>query len=186
MTKVIVFDDFKDCEWRIVYRFDNYTVSDTGLIRHIRTLTILRPADNGTGYKTVNLCSPNGGRNTRYVHRLVMMTFRPIEGMEDLQVDHGDFDRSNNKLSNLSWATGKDNKNRSRNHGRYDVANTKHSSRTRGWADNGTHNTVKLTPVDVINIRETKDSALALAAKYNVSVVSIFNVRSRKTWKHIE
>lgn len=185
MAKVIRLDEFKNEEWCEVQNFPNYLVSKSGLVLNRHNLLILKPGDNGHGYKFVALCR-DGIIKRMYIHRLVMMSFHPIEDMDKHQVDHEDFDRGNNELSNLSWATGRDNKNRSRGHGRYNVADTNHSSRVRDWADNGTHNTVKLTPVDVINIREANESASALAAKYNVSVASIFNVRSRKTWNHIK
>lgn len=184
MTKVIRLDEFKNEEWAEVQNFPSYLVSKSGLVLNRRTLCVLKPADNGNGYKFVNL-SRDGVLKLMYVHRLVMMSFCPIENMDKHQVDHEDFNRSNNSLKNLSWASGKDNKNRSRSLGQYDAADLRHSDRVRSWVDNGTHNTVKLTPEKVLLIRDSKLSAKTLSAKYGVCVNSILNVKSRKTWSHI-
>ena len=43
------------------------------------------------------------------VHRLVLMTYAPVEGMEKLDVHHIDEDKSNNHIDNLQWVTHKDN-----------------------------------------------------------------------------
>ena len=43
------------------------------------------------------------------VHRLVMMTYKPVDNMESLDVNHLDEDKSNNHISNLVWASHKDN-----------------------------------------------------------------------------
>lgn len=38
-----------------------------------------------------------------YAHRLVMLTWRPIENAKDMTVDHIDHNKRNNKLINLEW-----------------------------------------------------------------------------------
>lgn len=43
------------------------------------------------------------------VHRLVLRTFSPIVGHEDMYVNHKDKNRQNNSLSNLEWVTQKEN-----------------------------------------------------------------------------
>ena len=44
----------------------------------------------------------------------------------------------------------------------------------------------KLTEDDVRSIRASDEGPTLLAQRYGVSVVSICNVRSRRTWKHVE
>lgn len=43
----------------------------------------------------------------------------------------------------------------------------------------------KLTEKDVINIRESSKDALTLAKEYGVTRANIYNIKSRKTWRHI-
>ena len=45
----------------------------------------------------------------RLAHRLVMLTWRPIPGAEDLTVDHLDHNKRNNALTNLEWVTREEN-----------------------------------------------------------------------------
>lgn len=43
------------------------------------------------------------------IHRLVMLTWRPIESTTRMTVDHKDHNRRNNHLSNLAWLTPEEN-----------------------------------------------------------------------------
>lgn len=45
--------------------------------------------------------------------------------------------------------------------------------------------TSKLTVTDVVNIRSSKSNQRSLAKHFGVSVLTIHNVRKRKTWKHV-
>ena len=51
--------------------------------------------------------------NTRYglksVHRLVMLTFKPIPNAESLTVDHLNHNKRDNSLNNLEWVTREEN-----------------------------------------------------------------------------
>lgn len=47
------------------------------------------------------------------IHRLLAMTYKPIENMDNLVVDHIDKNCFNNELSNLRWLTQKENIHRS-------------------------------------------------------------------------
>lgn len=60
------------------------------------------------GYKEA-LLSKKGVRKHYQVHRLVMMTYKPIEDMYKYDVNHLDEDKGNNHISNLEWISHKDN-----------------------------------------------------------------------------
>ena len=91
-----------------------YQVSDLGNVRRLRFINrkcnfekikLCKQTINTWGYITVNL-SKNGKSNTKRVHRLVAETFL---GESDLQVDHIDGDKLNNRLDNLEYVTPKEN-----------------------------------------------------------------------------
>ena len=64
--------------YKQILEYPNYEVSDLGNVRRIGKETVLKPIDNGKGYKTVHL-SNEKGRRLCLIHRLVMSTFNPIE-----------------------------------------------------------------------------------------------------------
>lgn len=69
---------------------------------------ILKQTDNGRGYKLVFL-SKDRKRKNYYVHRLVAEHF--IENPKHLrEVNHKDFNKSNNCIDNLEWVTSAENK----------------------------------------------------------------------------
>ena len=45
----------------------------------------------------------------KLIHRLVMLTFRPIPNAENLTVDHLNHNKRDNSLNNLEWVTEKEN-----------------------------------------------------------------------------
>jgi len=70
----------------------------------------IKPTDNGNGYLIVGLRDNNRKRKNYYVHRLVAEVFiqNPFDYTE---VNHKDFDKSNNYATNLEWITRKENVN---------------------------------------------------------------------------
>jgi hypothetical protein len=89
-------------EWRIIAGFDNYDVSNTGLVRNRTTNRILAGNIGSRGYPMVIL----SGR-TKDIHKLVASAF--IGDSEGREVDHIDRNRRNNNVSNLRYVTRGDN-----------------------------------------------------------------------------
>ena len=91
--------------WKDISNYKNYKVSTFGNVRNKKTGRILKAANNG-GYFCVGLS--NKITKTFSVHRLVAETF--IENPENkAHVNHKDKNGLNNNLSNLEWATPKEN-----------------------------------------------------------------------------
>lgn len=65
----------------------------------------LTPRKTPNGYLQICLCK-NGAKKTCSIHRLVAKTFI---GESDLQVDHVDGKKQNNKLDNLEYVTNSEN-----------------------------------------------------------------------------
>ena len=91
--------------WKKIEGFDQYSVSNTGIIRKDSTREYLKQYDNGKGYLKVSL-SP--GSKWKYVHRLVAIAFVQNIG-EKKEVNHKDGDKKNNNATNLEWVSRKEN-----------------------------------------------------------------------------
>lgn len=187
-------------EWRPIKNAPYYLVSDEGhvksverfvktfngekeCLRHIPETYPLKEKDI-RGYKNVSIIQYDLDmkpikRYMRQVHRLVLETFNPVCNMENLQVNHIDGNKSNNKLSNLEWVTPKE--------------NTVHAHKVLNHKRNqdGENNSMsKLTTNQVIEIvkringrKKERDSKIA--KDYGVSRKTIENIRLNRTWKHI-
>lgn len=97
--------------WRPVVEFeDYYMVSNLGRIKSLHKRykgLILQTYDEGHGYRMVDLYKDNIKQKCR-VHRLVAMAFIP-NPLNKREVDHINFVRDDNRVSNLRWATSKEN-----------------------------------------------------------------------------
>ncbi len=161
----------------------NYMVSTLGRVQsmdrklpfrgvmRIHKGTVLSQVDNGAGYLYVAL----GKRIKLSVHRLVAQTWIP--NPENLpEVNHKDYDRSNNKVDNLEWCT------RAYN-AKHAFANKISTSKMPGESNPR----CKITNEIVHNIRlePTYIRTVDLLQKYNLSASQISKIRLRRVWTHI-
>lgn len=109
-------------EWRNVVGYESlYKVSNYGEIKAKRRVIYafidgerqpisvskekqLSLVNHGNGYLYVTLVDELGKRKNHYIHRLVAEAFLPNPGNLP-QVNHIDYDRKNNKVTNLEWCT---------------------------------------------------------------------------------
>ena len=187
-------------EWRPIKNAPYYLVSDEGhvksverfvktfngekeCLRHMPETYPLKEKDI-RGYKNVSIVQYDLDmkpikRYMRQVHRLVLETFNPVCNMENLQVNHIDGNKSNNKLSNLEWVTPKENTVHA-----HKVLNHKRDQ------DGENNSMSKLTTNQVIEIikrinGKKKERDSKIAKDYGVSRKTIENIRLNRTWKHI-
>lgn len=90
--------------WKEIKGFDfTYLISNYGNVQKIKNeqSTFLKIYDNGIGYKMVVL-RLNKKNKMQYVHRLVAKHF--LDNPNNFrEVNHIDFDKANNNLSNIEW-----------------------------------------------------------------------------------
>ena len=87
--------------------YENYTISDTGIIINTKTGRELKTYIGGDGY--YGFCiSKNGKRTTGKVHRLVAEAYIPNPDNK-YAVDHINRIRTDNRIENLRWATSLEN-----------------------------------------------------------------------------
>lgn len=114
-------------EWKDIKGYEGYyQISNLGRVKRLKGSPkckndrILRGGLTTNGYEFVYL-SKEGIHISKRIHRLVLENFYPVEGMENLQVNHIDENRTNNCLTNLEWATRSENLNyghRAENYGK--------------------------------------------------------------------
>lgn len=176
-----------DEEWRPVIGHPSYEVSDRGNVRSInRTLSTgrpvkgvyLKPKTNADGYLIVALAL---GEARRYRHVaiqiLVLEAFRGPKPTPKHESAHWDGVEANNMLSNLRWATHAENCADKKRHG------------TESAPKGSDHWNRRLTESMVREGRELRSnqgvSVTALARRYGVSVPTMSDALSKKTWAHI-
>lgn len=87
-----------------IKNYSNYSINEDGIVINNITGKVKRTYVNSkNGYLYVDLWKNNKKRQ-RPIHRLIAETFIP-NPENKLTVDHIDANRTNNKISNLRWAT---------------------------------------------------------------------------------
>lgn len=138
-----------------------YEVSDLGRFRYavnrfgLRCDIIRNPVKNSNGYMLVQL-----GKTRRYLHRLVLETFKPRVGMDALQSNHRNGVKADNRLANLEWVTPK--------------ANIAHAYAT------GLRRGRKLTRREIVGIRAAKGSRRVVADKFQVCRAMVSRIKNGK------
>lgn len=157
-------------EWRPVTEFPRlYEVSSYGRIRTIATGRIRNLVPDRNGYLKVKLCA-NGVEAMRLVHRLVAFAFIGEPPTSAHQINHRDGATSHNRPANLEWVTASE--------------NALHAHRVLGTVGprGVDHGRAKLTARQVLTIRRSVATAVALADRYGVSDVTIGRVRRGTGW----
>lgn len=176
-------------ELQVMYKdvcgFPDYMVGDDGTVLSKARNTQRQPEVDGwhkvrgsldkDGYTKIILCE---GKIRKYVrlHVLVLSAFvgGPPDGMTHPTVAHCNGDRSDNRLSNLRWASQRDNISDKRLHGT--------------WQCGENSGVSKLTDDDVRKIRKLRSdggSLSAIAGMFGVVRSTIYVICTRKAWKHV-
>ena len=95
--------------WKDVAGYSNYEVSNLGNVRNKATHSLKTFHKDNDGYLKVTLVSFKNGKKThrKSVHRLVAESF--LGEHPDLQVNHINGAKDDNRLENLEWVTGSQN-----------------------------------------------------------------------------
>lgn len=160
-------------EWRPVLGWgDLYETSDMGRVRRLSGRPLKPRIKMPGGYLLVSL-SRNGTHTTRTVHSLVLEAFvgpRP----KGYHGAHNNGRPGDCRLENLRWATCRDNHSDKRSHGTLPVGEA--------------HGRAKLTAGQVIEMRRrlaAGETLSALAKDFDVAIPTVFDIKSRKNWKHL-
>ena len=86
-----------------------YLLTEDGKVYSQKSSRFLKTHLDKNGYEKVRLVCDDDKRHTFSVHRLMLENFNPVQGMENLQVNHIDGNKLNNHINNLEWTTCKQN-----------------------------------------------------------------------------
>ena len=94
--------------WKDIEGYEGrYQVSNLGRVKRVTTGRILKGGKNTCGYLKVQLYK-NGSKSDKTIHRLVAQAFIP-NPENKLEINHIDEYKTNNVVSNIEWATRKEN-----------------------------------------------------------------------------
>ena len=91
-----------------IANFEQYAISDTGIVTALRNNKPLHPIKVPNGYLHVTLHMEDGRCKQVGIHRLVAEHFIP-NPYHYTQINHKDGNKENNNVSNLEWCTPKQN-----------------------------------------------------------------------------
>jgi hypothetical protein len=165
---------------------DKYEISDHGRVRGLDRWrdgrwgnkvfvpgVEIKSRPNRLGYIDVRLGVGVKAKKHFTVHRLVLSSFAPVDGWQQLQVNHKDGDKANNRLENLEWCTAQENQ--------------LHARRVLLKQRGEKHGRAKLTDEQVRVIKSIAGrSQQSIADEYGVSQPVISAILRGKTWQTVQ
>ena len=168
-------------EWRSIQNYPDYLVSNIGRVKRMtgwrnRPLEkphILKSSSGGTaGYPSVWLYR-NAKSKRVVIHHLVAIAFLGPKPLGS-HINHKNFDRRDNKFTNLEYVTPRENVLWTKLHLRHSFGEHRYSS--------------KLSDDKIDIVRKFLESGCTIscvAYRMNVSRKVIYDIVCGKTWKHI-
>ena len=130
------------------------------------------PSIDKCGYKMVSL-KKQGVMRGMLIHRLVAEAFIPNPENKPC-INHINGDKLDNRVENLEWCT--------------HAENIRHSYNTglKKKQKGELNPSAKLTDSDIRCIRLSNAPVTELSEIYGVSIGVIYNIKARRTWRHIQ
>jgi len=165
---------------------NRYAISNTGRIASfkkdiLKEGKILRGSLT-TGYKTLNLHRP-GNKGTLYIHRELAKIFLKKPTLKHKYVIHINHNKLDNRVKNLRWTTLEQMIGHQQDSPAKIAYKEKQANRKKG---------LKLTATQVKKIKDilhSKNRAITikkLAAKYKVSEMTMYRIKSGENWDRVK
>jgi len=163
-------------KWKNIENLDGYMISDYGRVKSFKrkNYIILSQRKIKSGYMQVHF-SIKGKEIRKLISRLVLETFKPVENMENLEVNHKDGNKENNKLYNLEWMTHSDNIKHAYKNGLL--------KKMRG--EKNPSSKLKEEDIKLILLSDNNLTYKEIGKIFGVSGDTISLIKRRKIWTHI-
>lgn len=164
-------------KWRIIEAYPDYEVSNDGRVRKTTKFNQYPVGYElrswlSNGYPTVDLC--NSGLTRRFkIHRLVALAFVGL-CQDGEEVNHKDGVKANNNVDNLEYVTRQ--------------GNAEHAAANGLLKYGAEHPLSVLTDDNVLSVRlraAAGETQTSLASEFCVSVSTVHNIVSGKTWTSV-
>ncbi len=157
-----------------------YHISSYGRIKSVDRITetekLLKGSMSRNGFKMLNVRFDDGTRGGKYVHKMVAESFIKVPTEKHKIVIHRDFEKTNNKVGNLKWATQEQWK--------------KHLLKNPNFLAARKNQKHKLSEADVVMIKRMlargKQKRKTIARKFDVSVTQIKRIETGENWAHVD
>jgi hypothetical protein len=133
------------------------------------------------GYAVLSLCRKI--KHSRCVHKLVAHYFLPEPKSDQTCVIHLDFDKLNNSVKNLQWATREKLKQHQNQNPKMLYARKNHTPRNKG---------PKLNIEKVKRLKKAihdpnrKRTLKEIAKRYGISQMQLYRIKAGKDWAHVD
>ncbi|MFD2551931.1 HNH endonuclease [Bizionia sediminis] len=170
--KDVIFDD-KICEK------EKYKISNYGRIINCKTdEEFLVKEYFINGYQTIPLKQKKNGKQTsRYVHRLVAEHF--LEKNDGVCVIHLNYDKKDNRLENLKWATKREKELHQFNHPDWDAI-VERRGKNIGKLTEGKVRIIKR------QLKNNRTRIKMIAKRFGVSDMQIHRIKTGENWSHVK
>lgn len=162
-------------EWRHIKNYDSYKISNKGRIYSLHSNKIISFCLNKCGYPYVTLWK-NNKRKRFNIHSLVARYF--LENKQRYnEINHIDGNKLNNDVINLEWCSRGENIQHAYDNGLRKIPKGEINANS------------KLKEIDVkaiIKMLKNNISVSKISEQYNVTWQCINNIKSNKSWKHVE
>lgn len=179
--------NFWDEEWKDI-QFDEkisektkFRISNYGrVIKYTKDKQILKKSTYTNGYETISLRQKFNNKTTnRYVHKIVAQHFLEKENEEQVYVIHLNYDKKDNTVSNLKWATKREKELHQFNNPTWEAV-VKKRSRNSGKLTEGKVKIIKR------QLKNNRTRITMIAKRFGVSDMQIHRIKSGENWSHVK
>ncbi|MFK7947515.1 MAG: HNH endonuclease [Saprospiraceae bacterium] len=159
-----------------------YQISNYGRIRAINKVTgkekLLKGSHSKRGHHRLNIKMESGKGAGVYVHRIVAETFVEQPSEEHKYVIHLDHDKTNNKYTNLRWATQDEVNKHAKNSPLYDQAREKQRE----------HYKLNEAKVKMIKrmLKRKKVKMKIIAKQFGISHTQLNRIKNGENWADVD